>query len=440
MKTITAMRSEIDMIMTQLGEMRTKCQAEDRQPNDEEKDWARGQLRSVKELEDQIELELAYEETRGRIEKPVNDPAKPDPSEGEKRGGMPGRKQDRFASFGEQLAAVMRAGMPNGSFDPRLQQRASGMNEGINSDGGFLVQTDFTAELLKAVFDTGLLAQRCRRIQISNNSNGVKINGIDETSRVSGSRWGGVLAYWEGEAATATAKRPKFKQLELKLKKLIGLCYATEELMNDAPALQGVIQQAFVEEFGFQIDEAIFRGTGAGQPLGFTSGGGLVTVAKESGQTADTVVYANVVNMWSRLIAKCRQNAVWMVNQDVEPQLFQMAIEGSSGGVFPVYLPPGGASASPYGTLFGRPVIPIEQCATLGDKNDIVLGSFQDGYLLAEKGGVKSDVSIHVRFLYDESVFRFVIRVDGQPVLSSAITPYKGSNTQSHFVTLAARA
>jgi hypothetical protein len=32
------------------------------------------------------------------------------------------------------------------------------------------------------------------------------------------------------------------------------------------------------------------------------------------------------------------------------------------------------------------------------------------------------------------------MRVDGQPVRATALTPYKGSETQSHFIGLAARA
>ncbi len=104
-------------------------------------------------------------------------------------------------------------------------------------------------------------------------------------------------------------------------------------------------------------------------------------------------------------------------NQAVEPQLYTMSLAVGTGGA-PVYLPGGGASAAPFATLFGRPVIPIEQCQALGHLGDII---FMDptAYVLCDKGAVKSDVSIHVRFLYDESVFRFVYRVDGQPVWAS---------------------
>jgi len=350
------------------------------------------------------------------------------------------RKKDRFNSLGEQMACIMRAGLPGGSVDPRLFNAATGSNETVPSDGGFLVQQDFSGEILKQVYDTAVIASRVRRIPISGNANSMKINGIDETSRTDGNRQGGIRGYWADEAEEKTASKPKFRKIELSLKKLVGLCYATDELLEDASALEGVIRSGFINEFGFMLDDAIINGTGSGQPLGVMNAGCLVGVSKESGQTADTVVFENIVNMYSRLFASSRQNAVWLINQNVEPQLFAMSMAVGTGGV-PVYMPAGGISGQPYSTLFGRPVLPIEQCQTLGDKGDIILADFPNGYVLAEKGGMKSDMSIHVRFIYDESVFRFVMRVDGQPIRSTAMTPYKGgaTNTQSHFVTLNAR-
>ena len=105
-------------------------------------------------------------------------------------------------------------------------------------------------------------------------------------------------------------------------------------------------------------------------------------------------------------------------------------------------MPAGGLSALPYGTLFGRPVLPIEQAATLGTQGDILLCDLASGYILAEKGGIKSDMSIHVQFIYDEQTFRYILRVAGQPVRSTALTPYKGGSgsTQSHFIALDTRA
>jgi len=344
-----------------------------------------------------------------------------------------------FKTFGEQMLAIVKAGRPGGEIDPRLLQvqAASGANEGVPSEGGFLVQTDFTNEILKDVYETGILAPRCRKIAISANANGLKINGIDETSRVDGSRWGGVRGYWAEEAGTVTATKPKFRQIELRLNKLMGIYYSTDELLQDAAAMNSILTQAFSSEIRFKLDDAIVRGTGSGQPLGILNAGCLVTQNKESGQVADTVVFENILKMWSRLIASSRANSVWFINQEIEPQLYSMVLSAGTSAV-PVYMPAGGISGQQYGTLFGRPVVPIEHCSAPGDVGDIILADMSQ-YLLADKGGMQMASSIHVQFLYDETAFRIVYRVDGQPIRSSAITPFKGNNDLSSFVTLQAR-
>ena len=79
----------------------------------------------------------------------------------------------------------------------------------------------------------------------------------------------------------------------------MGLCYATDQLLADSVALGAVIQQAFSEEFArFLLDDAIIRSSGNGQPLGIMNSNAYVSVAKESGQAADTVMWENINNMW----------------------------------------------------------------------------------------------------------------------------------------------
>ena len=250
------------------------------------------------------------------------------------------RSGDKFSSFGQQMAAIVNASIPGGHVDPRLFNAASGLNETTPSDGGFLVQTDFATALLEDTFATGILAQKCRAIELSGNANSIKINGVDETSRAS-SRYGGIVGYWGEEAGEKTASKPKFRQIELNLKKLIGLCYATDELLADAAALESFLRAAFPAEFGFLLDDAIVNGSGAGQPLGILNAGCLVSVDKETGQTAATVMAENIMKMRSRLFASSRQNSVWLINQNIEPQLHSMALAVGTGGV-PVYMPAGG--------------------------------------------------------------------------------------------------
>jgi hypothetical protein len=48
--------------------------------------------------------------------------------------------------------------------------------------------------------------------------------------------------------------------------------------------------------------------------------------------------------------------------------------------------------------------------------------------------------SMHVAFDTDEMRFRVTYRVDGKPMWSVPLTPFKGTLTKSPFITLAQRA
>ena len=387
---------------------------------------------------DKVKASIATEERlmdERRSVAPVRDAS--EDTEGEQAARVPAQARTepaRFASFGEQLVAVA-AAANGGRSDRRLvYQAAAGMNEGSGPDGGFLVQQDFANDLLRRSYETAVIAPRVRRIPISANANGLRMNAISETSRANGARFGGVQAFWTGEGQQKLASQLSFRQMDMKLHKLTGLLYATDELLEDAVALEGVITEAFRDEFAFKIDDAIIEGTGAGMPLGVMRSGALISVAKEAGQSADTIIVENIVKMWARMWARSRLSAIWTINQQIEPQLMTMKI-----GDTPIYLPGNTIANAPYAQLLGRPVIPTEFNSALGDKGDILLMDPRE-YVLIDKGDVKKDVSIHVRFIHDETTFRFVVRIDGQPVWEGPVVPFKGQDTLSPFVTLDERA
>jgi HK97 family phage major capsid protein len=375
-----------------------------------------------------------------RVEVGVNR-ATLEPWGGEPRQGETADQRSERArmGFGNMLIAARRATQEGGRIDPRLkpQAAATGSNEYIGSEGGFLVDVDQASTVWTRSYETSVLASRCTRVPISAGANSLKVKGVDESSRVNGSRWGGVQAYWAAEADSVTATKPKFRLIELQLRKLFATYYATDELIKDAIALGSIAQQAFGEELGFKLDDAIMNGTGAGQPLGVLTSNALVSVAMETGQSATTLVAQNVIKAHARMWARSRAKAAWFINQDVEPQLHQMSLPVGTGGL-PVYMPEGGLSQSPYATLYGRPVIPIEHCATLGTVGDIVFADLSQ-YLLIDKGGVQADASIHVKFVNDETTFRYIMRVDGAPLWNVTLRPYKGNNTLSPFVAVATR-
>jgi HK97 family phage major capsid protein len=354
-------------------------------------------------------------------------------------------KYGPFRSFGEQMGAVANSDI-GGKVDERLFQvrDISGMSSTVPSDGGFLVQTDFTSELLKRTYDTAQLASRCKKYPISANSDGFEGPMVDETSRATGSRLGGVQVYRASEADKVTSKKPKFGKFEIRLEDLKGLCYITERLLKDTTALEAFVSDSFVEEMGFKIDDEIVRGTGAGQCLGILNSSALVTVAKETSpaQSADTVISENIEKMYARMWTRSLASAIWLINQEVWPQLFKLSHTFGSSTTqsgTPVFMPPNGLSQAPFGMLMGRAILPIEQCSALGDVGDIVLVDLSQ-YLLIDKGGIEQASSVHVRFEYDEMTYKFNYRVNGQPVWKTALTPYKGASTVSPFIALAERA
>lgn len=436
MKTATQYKADIQALMKKVADIDAKATAENRDLIASELALKNEMLDTVDELNQTVKTLDRQNRTREMLES--GEP--PVTVNRNRTEAPPVDKKDKFNSLGQQMVAVVNAGRPGGSIDPRLfNAAASGLNETVQSDGGFLVQQDFVSGLMNDMISASILAPKCRQQPISTNANSIKINGVDETSRATGSRQGGIQAYWADEADEKTKSKPKFRKIELNLHKLIGLCYATDELLADAPALEGFIRAAFPAEFAFVTDDAILRGTGAGQPLGILNSGCLVTQDKENAQKADTIMAENVIKMSSRIFAGSYLNSAWYINQMCLPQLYTMSIAVGTGGQL-VFVPPGGISGAPYGTLLGRPVIPIEQASALGDVGDIILANF-GGYILATKGGVQSDVSIHVRYIYDESVFRFVLRLDGSPVRATPLTPFKGGAgaTQSDFIALQAR-
>lgn len=334
-----------------------------------------------------------------------------------------------FRSFGEYAREVFKGSAKGARLDPRLVANAptTTSTEGVGADGGFAVPPDFrTAIMQKVMGEQALLA---RTDQLISSSNSITVP-IDETTDWQTS--GGIQATWEGEGQQKTQSKVAIDQATVRLNKLTVLCPVTDELLEDVPALSTYLNRKAPQKINFKVTNAIINGTGVGQPLGLLNSPAKISVTRD---TAAHVVFDDIVGMYARLFTEFRQNAVWLMNPDVEPELLSLAFPGA-GVNTPMYIPPGGLSNSPFATLLGRPVVATEAAQALGTSGDIILTDLQQ-YLTATKvGGIRQDVSIHLWFDYDTTAFRFVLRVGGQPWWKAAISPLNGSNTRSSIVTL----
>lgn len=431
-KRIRALQERKTELIAEAKELLAASRKDERDLTDDERGKHDSLMQELETVKGSIEVEEAQKRAELELEA-LPAPASATPA--------PAVVSDGFPTFGDFLVAVVEADTPGGVVDPRLNPMAAATGHGttVPSKGGFLVRKDWSTRLLDEAMNESDLASRCTRVTIGADSDGIELPYVKETSRVTGSRGGGVRVYRRAEAATVTASTTELGKLKIDLEDLMAITYLTKRLMRDGRAMESIVTQQFRDEFAFVLDDEIIRGTGVGQCLGILNSDILVTQDKEVGQAANTILFENVSKMRQRFHAKNRGRMIWLNNQDTEQALSAMSLTVGTGGVA-VYMPAGGLSVDGYDRLYGKPVIPIEQCSTLGDVGDLIAADMSR-YMLIEKGGLEMASSMHVRFIYAEETLRFMMAVNGRPVWrgQTSLTPYKGADTISPFVTLQAR-
>jgi len=338
-------------------------------------------------------------------------------------------RSEKFARIGEAFHSV---------------RAAAGASTFIGADGGFLVPPEFASGVFSRQTPEDLpIIGQCQRFAITGNS--LAVPAVDDYDRSSSSyRNGGVIVYWPGEGGEITASKVKTRMIEFRTHKMAVLSYATSELLRQAVNFESILMPAILSAIRDEMIEVIMFGSGAGKPLGgfAATNPALVAVAIESGpQTTDTVVAANINKMYYRLFAAVRAGSAFYHNSEVGPQLDAMTVDIGASAI-PIYMPPGGMADAPWGRLKGRAAYESEHCLALGDQGDICYGNFNQYGLVTYGSDVpRMDISIHLRFNYDETAFRATFELDGRPLWDKPMVPRKGAaaNTLSPFVTLATR-
>jgi HK97 family phage major capsid protein len=456
---LKAMTDQAENLVQQAEELYKLAEEEQRELTSEEEDQIADYLAEADQLRIQM-VDQTEERRRASIRAAIDlgrerQAATPDPQQLLNSGRLryvshiAPRWQDDpnrgFAHMGEFCAAVFNSGLPNGILDERIvnirkESAATGMSQGVGSDGGILVPPEFRSQIWEGM-QAGIDNLLALTDQYTITGESLTLPATAETSRAHGSRYGGIRGYWLAEAQQKTPSYPRLRQMKLEPQELAVLVYVTDKLLRNAPALEQFVRRAASEEIQFLVNDSIINGSGVGQPLGILNSGGLVTVAKEQAQPADTVVLENINKMYARMHKNPRAGAVWFVNQEVEAQLESLTAVAGTGG-FAVYLPQGTGgptiTEAPNARLKGRPVMPIEYCAPLGDLGDIIFANL-GYYATGLQGAMREDMSIHIRFDFNETAFRFLFSLDGQPWMNTPVVPYKGSDSLGAFVALAAR-
>jgi HK97 family phage major capsid protein len=332
---------------------------------------------------------------------------------------------------------IMVAGSPGGDMSDELRDYVKKTNtlmeEGDLSQGGYALPSDTSSQILEKALEMSIVRPRATLQPMSSNKLELPAD-MDEDH--SSNYFSGITIYRPGEGEQKTGTNPALGKVKLQLHKLVGYVEVTDELLEDAPALEAWLIRKFSQAVAFVEDSDFLVGDGANKALGMfnASNPSLITVGAETGQGASTIVAENIASMWAQLWPEGQSRAVWVANINTFKQLFKMGLAVGTGGI-PVWMPANQLSGRPYKELMGQPIFFTEKMQSLGTAGDIGVADMSQ-YLVGDRGGLKVASSIHVKFDYDRTAFRFVLRYDGTPSWLTTLTPLNGSDALSPFVIL----
>jgi len=355
------------------------------------------------------------------------------------KGGVESKDSARpFRSLGDQLQAIVAVAKSH-TADKRLIQvnnAVLGANEGTGADGGFALQEDFAGTIIESAVQHSELLNRLDRYTCSSPANAMRWVSADETD-ISASVFGGVQMYWAAEGATVAASKPRLKEMKMDLEKMMGIAYATDEMLTDAAFMTGFFGTAFALAAERLLVSGVIAGDGEGKPKGFLKSNALITVDAEPGQPGGSFLGANAIKMQSRAMPRNRARLVWLMHPDAEELLPYLSIQSGEAAKF-LWNPEGGLGNFDTQRVLNKPVLFDDSCSALGTKGDInLIDPFQ--YILLTKGTARQDWSVHVEFLTDQNCFRMVYRCNGAPKTDSTLTIKNSKKVRSPFITLADR-
>jgi HK97 family phage major capsid protein len=358
-------------------------------------------------------------------------------------------KNEKDHANGLFLVDIMKAGTTGETASPKLDKwlkmhedfvkaAGTGMQVGGDAEGGFAAFPIFSMELLDRTTNMENVVVRPRANVITGDAQQINLPVWKDVSHSSDLLFGGISVAWEAEDATISESRPKLEKLQLTKKKMTALVYISFEMRRWTPiTLGGTIAPQLAQAIAWKEDDGFINGDGAGLPLGLLNCNCVVSIDKETNQTAATIVYKNVLKMLARILIKQESAVVWIANRTIIPQLAQMNLTTGTGGS-PVYIPASVIAGQPWNMLFGYPILFTEKAAALGTVGDIILTDLSQYVIFDDVQGLDVAQSTHIKFLEAQEAIRVIRPTDGQSMLRSAFTP-KNGDSLSPIITLATR-
>lgn len=337
-----------------------------------------------------------------------------------------------FSSAAEFFATAWHLN-PNPEARGRMESLRNAYSSTVPADGGFLVPETLRSQLLQIALEMAIIRPRATVVPMETAR--VPFPMIDVTSNQL-SVFGGMVAFWGEEGAALIDSSAKFGRVVLDAKKLTGLSIVPNELLTDSLlSFAALIEALWPKALAFYEDIGFLTGSGVGEPLGALGNPATVAVAAESGQASGTIVLENIIKMYARMLPSSLGQGIWLATPEAFPQLMTMALSVGTGGS--AVMLTNAAGPAPM-TVLGRPLVITEKAKQLGQQGDLAFVDLSY-YLVGDRQQMTAASSTDYKFGNDQTAFRLIERVDGQPWIKSPIVPQNGGPALSPFVELAAR-
>jgi HK97 family phage major capsid protein len=321
---------------------------------------------------------------------------------------------ERFAEVlrcGGDPIRMIGKGLDLKAYNDQIQAEQKDVAVGLTTtDVGAIVPIEFLATIVEFATAQSAIIPKVWRVPM-----GSLTLRIPRLTQAAGSYFGGVTLYHPEEAELKQESKPSFDYLTFTAKKMIGIIPLSDEVvMDSAVAIVNYVTGLFTRAFQYKIEGEIISGTGlTGQMTGILTDTGINLVPR---QTVGTVKYDDLINLESSLDENF--NNLTFLSRRATVNVFRKQKDSVGQPVyhdgFTTFL---GGAMTPQ--LLGYPVIKSRNLPALGTQGDLILGDL-GFYIWALRQDMTIDTSKDARFFYDQTVVRFVMRMDGQPGVSIA--------------------
>ena len=359
MKTLIELRAERAALVKKSRDFLEKRAKDDMRLSAEDDATYARMEEDLQNLDMNIERMERLERRESELERPVNTPLTSMP-QSTRTDEKKGRAAD---SYRKAFWNSIRVKYPR-------QEILNELQEGVDTEGGFLVPDEYENTLIQALNEETAIRQNSRVIMTSNGTHKIPV----VTSH-------GEAAWMEEEDAFQNADEA-FGQVNLDAHKVGTLIKVSEELLNDSAFdLEGYMRTEFARRIGDKEEAAFLTGNGTHKPTGLlnATGGAQVGITSAS---ATAITSDEFIDLFHSLKTPYRKKAIWVIN-DSTIKLIRKLKDGNG-----QYLWQPGIRDGESNTILGKPYHTSAFMPEVASGNKTVLFGDLSYYWIADRQGI----------------------------------------------------